>query len=854
MDPEGELPDLPTVAKGSSRPSPVPAPARGDALTPGTVLGERWRMVAPLGRGGMGEVWRAEDLRLGQHVALKFLPAAVVNDPVWSDRFTAEVRLARQVAHPNVCRVYDVGEADGRPFLSMEYVDGEDLATLVRRIGRLPAHKALQIARELCAGLGAAHARGVLHRDLKPANVMIDGQGRVRLTDFGLATAAEASAATAEPAGTPAYMAPELFAGRPPTVQSDLYALGLVLYELFTGRRAVTARTLAEAQRAHADGQFPAPTTVAPDLDVAVERAIQHCLDADPRSRPASAASVAASLPGGDALSALVAAGETPSPEMVAAAGPSAALQPRQATALLAAVIALLALASVIVSPSLVLRLTDLEKPPEVLRDRARELLRDLGHPVDGGDEGGAFGFDGALRAWVATHDPSPRRWRFLSAPGPSALFYWYRHADTTMVPWSGARVLDAYDPPLDAPGSVRVVLDHRGRLHSLLALPGAQAPRTVPPDWKSLIERAGFDPARLAVAVPEVDHPVPHDQRVAFIGTWPGRDDLPVRIEAAARANQVVAFHAFGPWEKEERGEAAGDQLKKLATALTDSLVIVLGALLARANLFAGRGDRAGAWRLARIVLALRFAQRMLEAHPRPAVWWTVLPTAAGDALVSAAATWILYLALEPAVRRSWPAVLVSWTRALRGRPGDPIVGRDLLLGLLAGGAALSVLRLAGVLLPLLGIPAPEPDNAGVASLGSLRRSLAELCDLARQSVYYGLACAFLLASTRRVLTAALLWIPFVALFMLGGGSVLLQVPFALGASAILFAALLRVGVLAVATAVFAMTLLSHLPLSSDLGAWNTTIPMAAHGALLLVAVAAWRSAQGRGATDSTR
>jgi len=117
----------------------------------------------------MGEVYRADDLKLGQAVALKFL------------------KLARQVSHPNVCRVYDVQETDGRHFLSMEFVDGEDLATLLRRIGRLPRDKAVQIARQLCAGLAAAHEQGILHRNLKPANIMIDGRGRTRITDFGLA-------------------------------------------------------------------------------------------------------------------------------------------------------------------------------------------------------------------------------------------------------------------------------------------------------------------------------------------------------------------------------------------------------------------------------------------------------------------------------------------------------------------------------------------------------------------------------------------------------------------------------------------------------------------------------------------
>jgi serine/threonine protein kinase len=206
-------------------------------FTPGLVLAERYRIIGLLGRGGMGEVYRADDLKLGQAVALKFLPKALSEDAVRRERFYAEVRIARQVSHPNVCRVYDVAEFDGHHCLSMEFVDGEDLASLLKRIGRLPPDKALEIARQLCAGLAAAHDKGVLHRDLKPANVMIDGRGRARITDFGLAVAG-AEEVEGEVSGTPAYMAPEQLAGKGASVRSDISALGLVLYELYTGRKA----------------------------------------------------------------------------------------------------------------------------------------------------------------------------------------------------------------------------------------------------------------------------------------------------------------------------------------------------------------------------------------------------------------------------------------------------------------------------------------------------------------------------------------------------------------------------------------------------------------------------------------
>ncbi|HEX8685980.1 MAG TPA: protein kinase, partial [Pyrinomonadaceae bacterium] len=204
----------------------------------GTILNERYRVVGLLGRGGMGEVYRAEDLTLAQTVALKFLPESLSADGAALARFHREVRVARQISHRNVCRVYDIGDAGGLQFLSMEYVRGEELSSVLKRFGRLPADKATEIARQLCAGLAAAHEAGVLHRDLKPANVMIDGDGNVRILDFGLAGLVEEFRDGEMHAGTPAYMSPEQLAGKELTVKSDLYSLGLVLYEVYTGKRA----------------------------------------------------------------------------------------------------------------------------------------------------------------------------------------------------------------------------------------------------------------------------------------------------------------------------------------------------------------------------------------------------------------------------------------------------------------------------------------------------------------------------------------------------------------------------------------------------------------------------------------
>ncbi|HEY1403291.1 MAG TPA: serine/threonine-protein kinase, partial [Pyrinomonadaceae bacterium] len=268
---------------------------------PGDVLAERYRIVGLLGRGGMGEVYRADDLKLKQPVALKFLPETLSADGAALARFYQEVSVARRISHRHVCRVYDVGEYEGQHFISMEFVRGEELASLLKRINRLPHDKAVEVARQLCAGLAAIHDQGVLHRDLKPANIMLDEHGEVRITDFGIAALTESLRNGREAsAGTPAYMSPEQLDGRGLTVASDIYSLGLVLYEVFTGKKAFEASNLHDMIRLRRSDTTPtSPSKLIADLDPLVERVILRCLETGPGARPASALQVAAALPGG---------------------------------------------------------------------------------------------------------------------------------------------------------------------------------------------------------------------------------------------------------------------------------------------------------------------------------------------------------------------------------------------------------------------------------------------------------------------------------------------------------------------------------------------------------------------------
>src|SRR5579872_435672 len=451
-----------------------PPSSSGGLLTegrflPGRLLAERYRIIALLGRGGMGEVYRADDLTLGQPVALKFLPEDASRDETLLERFRNEVRLSRRVSHPNVCRVYDVGEVDGHTFFTMEYVDGEDLASLLRRIGRLPADKALEIARQLCAGLAAAHAKGVLHRDLKPANIMLDGRGQVVVTDFGLAGLVDQIPGSDLRSGTPAYMAPEQLDGKEVNAKSDIYSLGLVLYEIFTGKRAFSVESLPELVRVRSESAPSKPSTLVKDLDPLVERVILRCLEADPAKRMSSALSVAATLPGGDPLAAALAAGETPSPQMVAAAGENTGLAPRTAILCLVAAILGLGLAAFVSVKTSAMGKLGLEQSPEVLTQRAKEIVNQLGYTDKPVDSGGDFSYDTDLVEYVEKNDKPHPRWDEVLSGRPAPLQYWYRQSGQYMLATDFHNfllvpgILTEDDPSPTLSGMVNLVLDPRG-------------------------------------------------------------------------------------------------------------------------------------------------------------------------------------------------------------------------------------------------------------------------------------------------------------------------------------------------------------------------------------------------------
>ena len=781
----------------------------------------------------MGEVYRADDLTLGQQVALKFLPEVSRSEETL-ERFRNEVRIARRISHPNVCRVFDIGQTDDQIFFTMEYIDGEDLASLLRRIGRLPGDKAAEIARKICAGVAAAHDKGVLHRDLKPANIMLDGRGEVLITDFGLAGVADEIRDVRS--GTPAYMAPEQLAGEDVTVKSDIYSLGLLLYEVFTGKAAFDGRTLEDIVRLRRDSTPSRPSALVKDLDPIVERTILHCLEADPESRPASALAVAAALPGGDPLAAALAAGETPSPQMVAAAGETTGLKVPIAMAWLsAAILGLLAFYLLAARTSGIARMS-VPYSAEVLNQKARDIAQQLGYTTPPADTADGFSYEDDYLEYLHDNPKLRISWDAALNSRPPALTYWLRESPSEMVASEvkdnslTPGIVTLTDPQPTLSGMIQIRLDSQGRLDHLEVIPPEKEASSVPfpPfDWNVLFRLAGLDQAQLQPAASTWNSLAASDARAAWTGTWPGTT-YPLRVEAASWRGKPVYFALIGNWTEAHRMENSEQSVsKKVMNTLLSvgALLLLLAAvLIAWRNYVREKADVQGAWRLGIAIFTIQILLWFFQAHfvdSVSVIGLFVLAISGG--LFISTVTCALYLAIEPYVRRRWPHAIISWSRLVGGQVRDPLVGRDVLYGVLLG----VIWALIFSVFYLLRLRAGDAPNFGATDylLGARHVIGSWLWQLAT-SVQGFLVFFFVMFVLRVILRKPwLAALAFVALFAglktAGSHHVLIDVSTFVAIYAIAAFMVLRFGFITLATGMFTVDLLLNIPITTNLSSW---------------------------------
>jgi hypothetical protein len=835
---------LATVTRGAD---PIDVREGEYRYAAGDLLADRFRIVAPLGKGGMGEVYRADDLSLGVSVALKILPERIATNAIWLTRFRKEVAAARQVSHPHVCRVFDITESNGQSLLSMEFIAGDDLAAVLRKIGRLSSELAIDLTRQIAQGLHAVHDEGLIHRDLKPANIMIDGRGRAKLSDFGLATAASSVTGNDIYAGTPVYQAPEQLAGETLTERTDLYALGVLAYELLTGRRPFVTTDRDELILAQKHETPAPPSTFDASIPPEVDRIVLKCLAFDALNRPASAHEVYRTLPGDAALNAALAAGVTPSAEVVADAGGEGRLRRRTAL-LLAGAIFVLGLLVGFLQWQRERGLPVVWSPPELI-DRCRTLLAATGHPTDLRYQACSYENAGGQSEWRDQHD------RALDRASPEVIkqipshVFSYRVSSTPLIPRFPIReqpIITADDPSFGGILSAMVTVDSFGRLvHIIRMLPSTRSQTAQPlPDWPAWFQEAGFEFERFQPVKPDREWTVPYDSRFAWEGEFPDRPLIPVTIEAATDRGELVAFTRVAPWTIPETREEASQEIQtwyRLWWIAIPAVTMIVGGWLAWRNVQAGTADVRGSIRFAvgfsvlHVLLYLVFIGPLDLGVHFLSEWFLL----AARVLMNSLRIALGYLALEPFVRRHWPWRLIGWRRLLDGRWNDPYVGRDVLIGILAGTLACLFIYGAFLLPNWLGRPPEIPFRNHLISQWPLGFLLAAFLTAIDVSVIV----LFLMFLLNRLFRTPYLWVPIILALLLLGPTRMISganpdILFWVGPilSVIVLVLVMRYGLLVLIVAWISAFVQGGYPIFSGWGTWYWQLSALSCGTMLLL------------------
>jgi len=602
-------------------------------------------------------------------------------------------------------------------------------------------------------------------------------------------------------------------------------------------------------------------------FDPAVERVILKCLEKDPRLRPSSALQVASALPGGDPLAAALAAGETPSPEMVAAAGEEGAVRPAVAWSLLGAVLATGIFIIALARFSTDLALGPPSKSPDSLADRARDLVRQFRYEEHPADSSWWFSREYDYLRYRALHEPSPKRIRELEAGEPGPWSFFYRQSPRLLVPDKSygfvsnqTGMVSADDPPNEISGMVMVNLDTRGRLRAFRAVPpqidrpGDSNARI---DWGPLFREADLDPGHFASTQPKWVPPAPYDTRSEWEGSSARHPEVPLHVTAAGYRGKPIYFGIAGPWERPQRmGQPTRSFRSRIGGAVFVIVVFSLllaGVVFARRNIRLGRGDRRGALQISTYVFAASMIAWLLRAHHVPDVRseWSLLALELGEALLGVAFAWVSYIALEPYVRRRWPDLLISWNRLLAGRFGDPLVGRDVLVGALIGAAMAALIHVSNALPAWFDVPGMTPVPPSALLMRGASEAASFLVNQLGEMAFNALGIMSFFFLSASILRKK--WLAAVALGLLNivlslsGENLSIELPFAILQAALLVFVVLRLGLVAVAVAGFISVLLQVSPITLDFSQWYAGHSLFALAIFAGIALYGFRTALGR-------
>ena len=558
-------------------------------------------------------------------------------------------------------------------------------------------------------------------------------------------------------------------------------------------------------------------------------------------------------------LAAALAAGETPSPEMVAAAGETSGLAPRIAMACLTAILIGLAGAVYATIRHSALDRMGVEQSPDVLTQKAREMIARFGYAGRPEDSFFDFDYDMDFVRYVEQHEKPRPQWDQILTGRPSVLEFLYRQSPEPLVagefhsfPVLTPGMVDQNDPAPTLSGMIRLQLDPQGRLAAFEAIPPeriSQPGAATPPfDWKILFSAADLDPTQFQMAPPMWNSLASSDTRAAWTGKWPGTE-WPLRIEAAAFQGKPVYFYLIGEWTQPPRMQSPPESAAKKASEimlLVLAIALMVGAMwLARRNHRQGRGDQQGALLLAKIMFGLMIALWLLRSHLAPA-FGTLMPMvlAISTALFLSGSIFVMYLALEPYVRRYWPQAMISWSRLLTGRVRDPLVGRDLLFGVLLGVIWVVLFKVARLAAMSMGA---APELLATDGLTGTRRALGAWLYLFPSSIlgtleYFLFILALKVALKRDWLATAV----FVAIFataalLNSSSSQYLALNAAIMTVIYLILALIvyRFGLVPLACAIFTVDLLVNVAFTGDLSAWY--FDMSLFALLSVVALTLW-------------